>query len=91
MSTVSETATAPSNRPDQRDPNETLHTLIDEHDLTVEEWDTSTLGETLRNKFGAFYVETAGRKVIVVPAGQDPAHRLAAVRALIAHPGVSAR
>ncbi|MEU6279473.1 hypothetical protein [Streptomyces sp. NPDC047028] len=67
-----------------------FNALVAEHGLQVEEWDTSTLDENLRDKFVAFYIETRDRKVIVVPAGQDPAHRLAAVRALLVHPGVIA-
>jgi predicted GIY-YIG superfamily endonuclease len=59
--------------------------------LQVEEWDTSTLGESLRAKFFAFYLEHKdGRRILVVPAGQDPVVRLHAVRAILAHPGVTA-
>ncbi|MGW3724174.1 hypothetical protein [Streptomyces sp. NPDC000851] len=71
-------------------PTEVLQALAAEHGLQMEEWDTDTLDEEYRGKFFAFYVETADRKVIVVPAGQDPTHRLAAVRTLLAHLGVTA-
>jgi len=69
---------------------ETFAALVAEHGLQVEEWDTSTLDEQYRDKFFAFYVETRDRKVIVVPQGQDPDHRLAAVRALLNHLAVTA-
>lgn len=71
-------------------PTEAFEALVAEHGFQVEEWDTDDLDGKLRDKFFAFYLETADRKVIVVPVGQDPAHRLAAVRALLAHPGVIA-
>lgn len=59
--------------------------------LQVEEWDTATLSESLRSKFFAFYLEHKdGRRILVVPAGQDPIVRLHAVRAILAHPGVTA-
>ncbi|WP_432135175.1 hypothetical protein [Streptomyces sp. bgisy154] len=74
----------------QADPAEAFQGLVAEHGLRVEEWDTSALDEPLRSKFVAFCVETKGDRFIVVPAGQDPAHRLAAVRALLAHPEVTA-
>jgi hypothetical protein len=59
--------------------------------LHVEEWDTASLDENLRDKFVAFYLERKdGTRLLVVPVGQDPAVRLHAVRALLAHPGVTA-
>jgi predicted GIY-YIG superfamily endonuclease len=64
--------------------------LVAEHNLTVEEWDTSTLDDDLRDKFYAIYIEKRGRKILAVPIGQDPAHRLAALRAVLAHQGVAA-
>jgi hypothetical protein len=66
-------------------PTEAFEALVAEHQLHVEEWDTSTLDEDLRDKFFALYIESRGRKIVAVPIGQDPAHRLAAVRALLAH------
>lgn len=71
-------------------PTEAFEALVAEHQLHVEEWDTNTLDEDLRDKFFALYIESHGRKVIVVPIGQDPAHRLAAVRSLLDHLGVIA-
>ena len=84
------TSTAPSTQPDQSDPHQTVKALAAEHGLQIEEWDTSTLDEGLRDKFFAMYVQTKDDRFIVVPAGQDPAHRLAAVRALFTHPGATA-
>ena len=70
---------------------EAFEALVAEHHLQVEEWDTTTLDENLRDKFFAHYLEHKdGRRILVVPIGQDPAHRLAAVRAILAHPGVTA-
>lgn len=80
-------AKAPSTQPD---PYEAVNTLVAEHGLQIEEWDTSTLDENLRDKFFAMYVESKGDRFIVVPLGQDPAHRLAAVRAVLTHPGIAA-
>lgn len=81
------TTSAPSTQPD---PHETIKALAAAHDLQIEEWDTSTLDESLRNAFFAMYVRTRSERYIVVPVGQDPAHRLAVVRALLAHPGAAA-
>lgn len=64
--------------------------LVAEHKLTVEEWDTTTLDEDLRDKFYAIYIESHGQKILALPIGQDPEHRLAAVRALLAHLAVTA-
>ncbi|MER6064861.1 hypothetical protein ABT167_27540 [Streptomyces sp. NPDC001792] len=82
---------------EQRDPSgatltatEAFEALVAEHGFQVEEWNTDDLDEPLRDKFFAFYVETPAQKTIVVPIGQDPEHRLAALRALLAHPGVIA-
>jgi hypothetical protein len=59
--------------------------------LQVEEWDTSTLDERLRDGYLGHYLERKdGTRILVVPAGQDPVVRLHAVRALLAHPGVTA-
>lgn len=89
MSKTATTATAPSIPADQRDPNETLQALAAEHGLQIEELDTTNLGEGLRDKFFAMFVASKGDRFIIVPVGQDPAHRLAAVRALLAHPAVT--
>lgn len=64
--------------------------LAAEHGIRIEEWDTSALEDGLRSAFFAMYVRARDECYIVVPAGQDPAHRLAVVRALLAHPGVAA-
>jgi hypothetical protein len=73
-------------------PTEAFEALVAEHPgLQVEEWDTSTLDEGLRDGFlGHYLEEKGGRRLLVVPAGQDPTERLAAVRALLAHPAVTA-
>ena len=86
MANIATTATLPSTQPD---PYATVATLAAEHGMQIEEWDTSTLDASLRNAFFAMYVQTRDERFIVVPTGQDPAHRLAAVRALLAHPGVA--
>lgn len=92
MTNSATTATAPSTPSAQRSDTEAFEALVAEHGLTVEEWNPSTLDEALRSRFLAFCVEDrrTNHKRIIVPAGQDPAHRLAAVRALLAHPGVTA-
>lgn len=69
---------------------EAFEALVAEHNLTVEEWDTTTLDNDLRDKFYAIYIEKRGRKILAVPIGQDPTHRLAALRAVLAHQGVAA-
>jgi hypothetical protein len=69
---------------------EALDALAAEHQLRVEEWDTSTLDESLRDKLMAFYGETDGNRIVVVPKGQDPVERLHAVRTLLTHLGVIA-
>lgn len=84
------TSTAPSTPSSQCNPHETVEALAAEHGLAIEEWDASALDEPLRDKFFAMYVQTKDARYIVVPVGQDPAHRLAAVRALLAHPGTTA-
>ncbi|MDG9717439.1 hypothetical protein [Streptomyces sp. DH24] len=86
MSKLPTTATPPSTQPD---PRETVMVLAAEHGLQIEEWDGSTLDESLYSQFVAMYVQTEDDRCIVVPTGQDPAQRLAAVRALLAHPGVT--
>ena len=72
-------------------PTETLNALVAEHGLQLEEWDTTTLDPKLRERFMAAWDQTEGDgRVIVVPSGQDPSERLHAVRALLAHPAVTA-
>jgi stress response protein SCP2 len=69
---------------DEQEARETLAALIAEHGLSVEEWDVSSLDSRLRDHITAVYDRTVGDgNVIVVPAGQDPIERLAAVRDLI--------
>lgn len=68
----------------------TIQALVTQHGLQFEEWDITLLDEQYRDKFFALYIETRDDKVIVVPSGQDPAHRLAALRAVLAHLGVAA-
>jgi hypothetical protein len=87
MSKLPTTAKAPST---QADPHAAVNALAAEHGLQIEEWDTSTLDEALRDKFFAMYVESKGDRFIVAPLGQDPAHRLAAVRALLERLGTAA-
>lgn len=70
---------------DEQEARETLQTLLTEHRLHVEEWDTATLDPRLRDQIQAVYDPTKGDgRVVIVPAGQDPITRLSAVRDLIA-------
>lgn len=70
---------------DEHEARETLQALLTEHGLRVEEWDTATLDWRLRDSIRAVYDPTEGDgRVVIVPAGQDPIERLAAVRRLIA-------
>lgn len=65
---------------------EAFKALTAEHHIQVEEWDTATLDEKLRDKYLAHYTEHEdGTRLLVVPLGQDPVVRLAAVRALLNH------
>ncbi len=86
------TSTTMSTQTDQRGPIEAFNALVAENNLTVEEWDANSLPQGLRDKFWALCIEDrrTDRKIIVVPVGQDPAQRLAAVRAFLAHQGVAA-
>ncbi|QXE36178.1 hypothetical protein KQY30_19970 [Streptomyces sp. GMY02] len=60
--------------------------LVAEHGFTVQELDTSLLGEDLRRKFLANLYDFAdGRTILAVPAGQDTAERLRVTRMLVAH------
>lgn len=73
------------------DPTTAVQAAVSQCGIDLEEWDTSTLSESLREGFCAFYLEHKdGTRIIVVPAGQDPVIRLAAVRAILAHSGVTA-
>lgn len=76
---------------DEQEARDTLAALLAEHGLRVEEWDVSTLDSRLRDSIKAVHdpLEGDGRTVIV-PAGQDPIERLAAVRQLIANLGGAA-
>ncbi|MFH8804083.1 hypothetical protein ACH4F6_31595 [Streptomyces sp. NPDC017936] len=69
---------------DEQDARDTLATLLAERDVQMEEWDTETLDPKLRREFVAFaMVREDGLRLVVVPTGQDPIARLAAVRDLI--------
>ncbi|OQR64749.1 hypothetical protein B6E66_07265 [Streptomyces maremycinicus] len=59
--------------------------------IAVEEWDTSTLDECLRDGYFGHYLERKdGTRLLVFPLGQDPVQRLAAARVLLTHAGVTA-
>jgi hypothetical protein len=75
---------------DEQEARESLAALLAEHRLTVEEWDTASLDPRLRDRIQAVYDPTGGQRVVIVPAGQDPIERLAAVRDLIAGIGGAA-
>jgi hypothetical protein len=63
---------------------DTLRAIIAEHDLQVEEWDLADLDAKWRNKFMAFTaLLDDGRRILVVPQGQDPIKRVNAVAALV--------
>lgn len=69
---------------DEQEARDTLAALLAEHGLRVEEWDTGTLDPAMRSHIQAVHDPTVGDgRTIVVPAGQDPAARLDAVRDLI--------
>jgi hypothetical protein len=90
MHSIAQASTATPEPSGQRSDTEAFDALVADHNLTVEEWDTTDLDEDLRDRFFALYIESRGQKIIAVPVGQDPAHRLAAARAILAHPGVTA-
>jgi hypothetical protein len=70
---------------DEQEARETLRSLLAGHGLRVEEWDTATLDPRLRDHIRAVYDPTEGDgRTVIVPAGQDPIERLAAVRKLVA-------
>jgi hypothetical protein len=75
---------------DEQEARESLAALLAEHRLRIEEWDTATLDPRLRDRIQAVYDPTGGDRVVIVPAGQDPIGRLAAVRELIAGIGGAA-
>jgi hypothetical protein len=69
---------------DEHEARVTLRALLAEHGMRIEEWDTSTLDAQLRDSLRAVHDPTEGDgRVIIVPAGQDPIIRLAAVRDLL--------
>jgi hypothetical protein len=69
---------------DEQEARDTLAVLLAEHGLRVEEWDTGSLEPSMRSHIKAVHDPTVGDgRTIVVPAGQDPIARLAAVRSLI--------
>jgi len=68
---------------DEQEARDTLAALLAEHGLRIEEWNLSTLDSKLRDQIKAVHDPVAGGDVIIVPAGQDPIARLAAVRELI--------
>lgn len=69
---------------DEQEARDTLRSLLAEHGLRIEEWDTATLDARLRDRIQAVYDPTEGDgRTVIVPAGQDPIVRLTAVRDLI--------
>ena len=63
---------------------DTLRAIVAEHHLHVEEWDLANLDAKFRDKFVAFAALTGdGQRAIVVPKGQNPIERLAAVAELV--------
>lgn len=59
--------------------------------IEVEEWDPATLPESLRASFDGYYLEHRdGWRMLVFPAGQDPAQRLAVTRTLLNRAAVTA-
>ncbi|MBD9721942.1 hypothetical protein PV755_09380 [Streptomyces caniscabiei] len=75
---------------DEQEARESLSALLAESRMRIEEWDTATLDPRLRDRIQAVYDPTEGDRVVIVPAGQDPIGRLAAVRELIAGIGGAA-
>lgn len=63
----------------------TLQAILSEHDVQMEEWDTKSLDPKMRRSFVAFaMLHKDGSRLVVVPVGQSPIERLAAVAELIA-------
>jgi hypothetical protein len=79
-----------SSSPAETDVRATIQALVSEHGLAVEEFDTTTLSESLRSKFMAFYIQTERQKIVVFPLGQDLGERLSALRSLLRRPEVTA-
>ncbi|MFJ4617387.1 hypothetical protein [Streptomyces sp. NPDC088812] len=74
--------TASPTPPERQDPIDEFNVLT--AGIHVEEWDTSTLDERLRNGFIGHYLECKdGTRILVFPLGQDSAQRLAVVRTLL--------
>lgn len=70
---------------DEQEARDALAALLAERGVELEEWDTASLDPKLRREFVAFaMVREDGLRLVVVPQGQDPIARLAAVRDLIA-------
>lgn len=68
---------------DEQEARDTLAALLVEQNVELEEWDTATLDPKLRSRFTALAWMQDGHRLIVVPVGQDPIVRLAAVRDLV--------
>ncbi|PWJ02420.1 hypothetical protein DKG34_38765 [Streptomyces sp. NWU49] len=63
---------------------DTLRAIVTEHQLHLEEWDVANLAPEYHDKFIAFAALTDdGRRIIVVPMGQDPIERVNAVAHLV--------
>lgn len=76
---------------DEQEARDTLAALIAEHGVELEEWNPATLDPLLRESFDAFgMLPPGGPRLVVVPVGQDPIDRLAAVRLLLANLGGAA-
>lgn len=92
MTTVQPSTAASTATPvprDQRHAIQELNSLTT--GMAVEEWDTSTLDERLRDGFLGYYLERKdSTRLLVFPLGQDPEQRLAAARTLLAEAGVTA-
>jgi hypothetical protein len=71
---------------DEQEARDALAALLAEHEMRVEEWDTGNLEPAMRSHIKAVHDPTVGDgRTIVVPVGQDPIDRLAAVRKLIGY------
>lgn len=76
---------------DEQEAREQLADLLAEQAIELEEWDTASLDPKLREAFDAFgMLPPGGPRLVVVPVGQDPIDRLAAVRLLLANLGGAA-
>ncbi|PKT67557.1 hypothetical protein CW362_39790 [Streptomyces populi] len=75
----------------EHEAQDTLRAIVEEHQLLVEEWDIANLDAKWRDKFVAFAaLLDDGRRVVVVPLGQDPVRRLGAVVELLGKTGLAA-